>query len=58
MILLFLLAKLVLFYESTTKKQNILEKISSYLLFIFISMVFKEFGGVRLFPFCEYVALG
>ena len=33
-----------------------LEKVASCLLFIFISMVFKEFGGVRLFPFSEYVA--
>ena len=35
-----------------------LDKVASGLLLIFISMVFKEFGGVRLFPFSEYVALG
>ena len=35
-----------------------LEKVASCLLYIFISMVFKEFGGVRLFPFSEYVAFG
>lgn len=32
------------------------EEIPTCSFFIFISMVFKEFGGVRLFPFSEYVA--
>ena len=33
-----------------------LEKVASCLLFI--SMIFKESGCVRLFPFSEYVAFG
>lgn len=32
-----------------------LEKVASSLLFIFISMVIKESGGVRLFPVLEKV---
>ena len=43
------MAKITIFFK---------EKVASSLLFIFITMVFKEFGGVRLFPFSEYVALG
>ena len=35
-----------------------LEEVASCLLFIFISMIFKEFCDVRLFPFSEYVAFG
>ena len=35
-----------------------LEEVASCLLFIFIAMIFKESGCVRLFPFSEYVAFG
>ena len=35
-----------------------LEEVASCLLFIFIAMIFKESGCVRLFPFSENVAFG
>ena len=35
-----------------------LEEVASSLLFIFIAMIFKESGCVRLFPFSENVAFG
>ena len=35
-----------------------LEEVASCLPFIFISMIFKEFCDVRLFPFSKYVAFG
>jgi len=44
------------FRRNCHKNTTFLEEIPSTLLFL--SMVFKEFGGVGVFPFSEYVALG
>ena len=40
------------------KMQLFQDEIPTCSFFIFISMVFKEFGGVGVFPFCEHVTLG
>ena len=45
-------------YKNQAIEPSKREEISTWLLFIFVPIVFKEFGGVGVFPFNEEIAIG